>query len=229
MKLRVIFLILIFCFITVSVQARVPGRTYYDRQNNQFIYIIRAGDTFFNISQTFKIDLDRLKGLNYNLNPRSLQVGDQVLISINEDLNYHLTTSSDTLWEISQTSKLTMDDIIAYNRLENPNKLTVNEIILLPSLVAENNNIKVLEFYQKNGLVYVTGVARVFEATVNYAFETETGEVLMEGFTTATTGGPEWGKYIFKSYIPARANYLSVFHISAKDGSRLYEIRLELR
>ena len=228
MKVKLVSLIVLLCLLSAFVQAVVPGRTYFDEENNSFKYIIKQGDTLYNISRIFKIDLTSLQGLNNNLNPLTLQIGDKVLISKISG-NYHVVESGDTLWGISQKSDLTLKDIIAYNRIENPNYLLPGEVIFLPKIIEENNNIKVMEFEKKHGVVYVSGVARIFEATVNYALETGTGEVLSEGFTTALGGAPEWGKFGLKvTDIPERAQFLVIFSISARDGSRENEIRLEL-
>ena len=124
-----------------------------------------------------------------------------------------------------------LDDIIAYNRMTNPDLLLPGEVILIPeeSFIADSGSIKIMKYFDWNESVYVTGLARVFEGTINYALETEIGEVLDEGFTTATAGGPAWGEFnILINNIPEEANYLAIFSISAKDGSRQFEIKLDL-
>jgi len=207
----------------------VPGRTYLDQRNNSFKYIIAAGDTLYNISRIFKIDLARLQGLNNNLNPNTLQVGDQVNVSLNENLDYYVVKPGDSIWEISQKSNLSFSDIIVYNRIANPAYLVPGEVIFLPKIIGKSNNIKLMEFEKKYGVIYVSGVARVFEATINYTIESASGRILKEGFTTALTGAPEWGRFEFRVVgIPKNAHTLSVFSISAKDGSRRDEIRLKL-
>lgn len=230
MKVKIlVILIVILSIISISVQAVVPGRTYFDAKNNYFKYIIKAGDTLYNISRVFRIDLTRLQGLNNRLNPLTLQIGDVVIISINKNLEYYVIRPGDNLWKISQTRNYLLTDIIAYNKLENAAYLVPGEVIFLPKIIARSNNIKVMEFEKKHNVIYVSGVARVFEATVNYALETSTGQILKEGFTTALAGGPEWGRYDFRIIgIPARARYLTIFSISARDGSRQDLVKLEL-
>ena len=96
------------------------------------------------------------------------------------------------------------------------------------AFVAYSNNIKITEFSQEEG-VELSGLARVFEANLNYTFETEEREVLAEDFTTAAIAGPDWGEFSIEyDEIPENADYLVVFSISAKDGSRQDEVRLEL-
>jgi hypothetical protein len=43
----------------------------------------------------------------------------------------------------------------------------------------------------------VGGIARVFEATIDYAVVDNEGLILLEGVATASTGGPEWGEFAF--------------------------------
>jgi hypothetical protein len=59
MKIKIVLLIAILCLLSVSVQAVVPGRTYFDVENNNFKYIIKQGDTLYNIARIFKNDLAR--------------------------------------------------------------------------------------------------------------------------------------------------------------------------
>lgn len=225
---KTVLILLLLIVLSISVQAAVPGRTYSNAESNYFRYIVEAGDTLYDISRVFKISLEELQGLNYNVNPQTLEIGDEIIIRNNENLDYYLVHPGDTIWEISLSSDLSVDDIIAYNRLENPSDLSINEVLFLPEIVAVNNNIKVLDFEEKYGVIYISGVARIFEATVNYAFETREGKVLKEGFTTATIGAPQWGKFDIQDYKPEGAQIIAVFSISAKDGSRQDEIRLEL-
>src|SRR6056297_1925665 len=123
MKVKIILWIVILCIFSVSVQATNPGRIYFDEQNNNFQYIIRKGDTLYDISRLFNIDLTKLKELNSSLKPKNLEIGSKVNIKINEDLNYYVVQPGDTIWEISQKNNLTFRDIIAYNKISNPNKI----------------------------------------------------------------------------------------------------------
>ncbi len=212
---------------SASADAVVPGHSYIE--NNYFTHIVEPGDTFYKISRIFNTNISTLKELNPDLDPHRLQIGDKITININ--LDYHEVELGDTLWEISQMYNYKLDDIIAYNRMTNPDLLLPGEVILFPekSFIADSGSIKIIKFLDWNRSVYVTGLARVFEATINYALETEAGEVLDEGFMTATAGGPAWGEFnILINDIPEKAHYLAIFSISAKDGTRQFEIKLEL-
>ncbi len=229
MKVKIVLLVVILCIFSLSVQAVTPGRIYYNESKNNFQYIIKKGDTLYDISRLFNIQLTSLKKLNNKLNPKALQIGTQLNIDINEDLKYYVVQSGDTIWGISQGINLTVNDIIAYNKIKNPDKIIPGEVILIPQVIKSNENIKVMQFEKRYGVVHLSGVARVFEATVNYAFETKDGKLLKEGITMAATGAPQWGKFDFDIFsIPNEAQYIVIFTTSARDGTRQNEIKLEL-
>jgi hypothetical protein len=79
----------------------------------------------------------------------------------------------------------------------------------------------------------VTGEASVFEGTIQY--EVEDGHfVLLQGFATASAGGPAWGTFTINIQIP-EGNLpqngllrLVLFEESAKDGSRINELLVPL-
>lgn len=78
----------------------------------------------------------------------------------------------------------------------------------------------------------IQGEARVFEATLNWSVE-DGHYVYNEGFTTATMGAPEWGKFDFtfeikKSEEIAVLN-LVLFEVSAEDGSHNYTLLVPLK
>lgn len=224
----VILLILLLIIFSIPLQGRVPGRTYY--RNNKFIHIIELGDTLYHLSLKYKINLNQLQELNIELEPRRLQVGDQVTISISPRLNYHVIQPGDTLWAISRRNNISLNNLIANNRLDNPDYILPGEVILIPeAFIAESTNIKIEEFEQQKGRIKVSGISRVFEATVSYALETKEGQVLKEGFTTATTGGPAWGDFEIEiTDISPTADNLLIFWISPKDGSRQDVVKIEL-
>lgn len=232
MQKKIGLLIIIgFILFSVSGQAEVSSRTYFDVENYYFRHIIEAGDTFYNLSRQFKIDLNELQELNPELDANNLQVGEEIKIDISNELDYYIVQPGDTLWEISRRNGLELDKVIEVNNLINTNYLLPNEVLLLPegAVIAQDQNIKITEFKQEEKTVNISGLARAFEAHISYALETERGEVLLDGFTTALAAGPYWGSFgIELTDIPARANYLVIFTVSMKDGSRQDEVKLKL-
>ncbi len=77
----------------------------------------------------------------------------------------------------------------------------------------------------------VQGQARVYEATVQYRLLNESGDILTEGFTTASEGGPYWGDFeIIVDWVDNgdTSGTLLLFEESAKDGSEQHALTIEL-
>ncbi len=73
--------------------------------------------------------------------------------------------------------------------------------------------------------IVVTGVARVFEATVDWELLDNDGLVITNGFATASIGGPFWGEFTFPpnfSVAAREVGTLVVWETSAADGSRTH-------
>ena len=80
------------------------------------------------------------------------------------------------------------------------------------------------------GRLVVRGLARVFEATVQYEFED--GHYLFDqGFVTATEGAPGWGEFeivIDIAELPSGRYMVILYEESAEDGSRLHDAFLPI-
>ena len=126
----VISFLLIFSFtLTLTVNSLTPGRAY--QEEDYIKYIIGEGDTFYRLSRKFNISVNQIQELNPNLDPHSLQIGEEVLFSIG-DFNYHVVEKGDTLWKISQHYNYALNSIIEYNEPINPSYLLPGEVIILP-------------------------------------------------------------------------------------------------
>jgi hypothetical protein len=71
--------------------------------------------------------------------------------------------------------------------------------------------------------IEVTGIARAFEATVDWALYDNDGLELASGFTTASISGPDWGDMAFTipyTVTALQVGTLEVWETSAMDGSR---------
>ena len=81
--------------------------------------------------------------------------------------------------------------------------------------------------------VQVTGISNTFEANVLYEVQGSDGEVLDEGFTTATAGTGTWGEFAFEASWDAGATggaTLLVYQEDMESGGRqdVYEVPLQL-
>jgi hypothetical protein len=79
--------------------------------------------------------------------------------------------------------------------------------------------------------IFITGKAIVFEAVLNWTLKDGDKEI-KSGYQTTSAGAPEWGKFEFGLKIPEKesnsALRLVLFEVSAKDGSRNYELTIPI-
>jgi len=88
-----------------------------------------------------------------------------------------------------------------------------------------SDNIMVLSYNPANA--HVSGIARVFEGTINYEFRSAEGTMLAQGCITTASGAPDWGYYkLGPEEIPENTSELILYQASAKDGSMQDEIIL---
>jgi Immunoglobulin-like domain of bacterial spore germination/Sporulation and spore germination len=67
--------------------------------------------------------------------------------------------------------------------------------------------------------VTISGIASVFEATVNWEVDRADGSVVIQGFTNASIGAPGRGSWSDTVSLPAGSYVLRAYEISPKDGS----------
>lgn len=96
-------------------------------------------------------------------------------------------------------------------------------------VVIENEAFQIFEPYPNEKVqnqIVVRGLARVFEGTLNYAFE-DGHFILDQGFVTASEGAPAWGEFEFTINLenaPEGLYKVVLFEISAKDSSVVNEL-----
>lgn len=95
--------------------------------------------------------------------------------------------------------------------------------------VKSSDRIRVIQFGYDPMLISVSGIARVFEATLSYELLDAEGRVLAEGFTTALGGAPDWGYFNLEiTQIPPGTRKIVLFEHSMKDGTHLGEVEFEI-
>lgn len=111
--------------------------------------------------------------------------------------------------------------------------LTINGIEEIKPLVAGSGSIKLFEPGPGKHVTpgfRVSGIASVFEATVNYRILNREGEIVEESFTTAYDG-MNWGYFSFQPDFRLESDtrseiYLELFNIDAQDGSEINKFRI---
>jgi len=105
-------------------------------------------------------------------------------------------------------------------------------VAILPKKIYANERFKEVTIEKTgNHTFLIKGKGQIFEANFNWVVE-DGHEELKRGYTTADAGAPEWGNFSFTIDAPKkRANstlHLIIFELSAKDGSRQYELPILL-
>src|SRR5699024_12031385 len=93
------------------------------------IHVVRAGETLWQISNQYGVDMDNVILLNGLPNPDQLLIGQSLVIPVPE--TSYIVKSGDTLWSISQRFGVSMHSIIQSNQLVNPHFLTPGTRLLI--------------------------------------------------------------------------------------------------
>ena len=107
--------------------------------DNNFVYLVKPGDTLYSIARMYTTSVDDIKALN-NISEDNLLVGQTLLIPqttsnipITDDTQIIYTVKSgDSLWRIANTYGVSVNDLMMYNNLTS-NLLSVGDIIKIPN------------------------------------------------------------------------------------------------
>ncbi len=97
------------------------------------IYVVRPGDTLFEIARRFGVTVAELININQFVNPAELVIGQAILIPVSpmEPLRYRVV-AGDTLFQLAQTFNTTVAAIVQANQISNPNQIQVGTILTIP-------------------------------------------------------------------------------------------------
>jgi LysM repeat protein len=96
------------------------------------LYHIQPGDTFNVLAARFGVTAEAIIAANPGVNPRNLQIGQQVCIPGQPDCHYYQIRPGDTFFYLSQLFGITSATLQAANPGVDPNRLQVGQTICLP-------------------------------------------------------------------------------------------------
>lgn len=96
-----------------------------------FIYVVKAGDTLWQIANTFRVTMSSIIQVNQLQDPNQLVVG-QALVIPRED-TVHIVQPGEALWSIAQAYSTTVQAILQINNIPNPNSIYPGQVILIPA------------------------------------------------------------------------------------------------
>ena len=93
-------------------------------------YVVKPGDTLFNIAKRFNTTVDKLKEKN-NLNSNLLKISDTIIIPGTKNYQTYVVKTNDTLSSIANNFNTPKDILKQINNLETED-IVVGEILLIP-------------------------------------------------------------------------------------------------
>lgn len=97
------------------------------------IYVVKSGDTLFQIARRYGTTVEAISGANQLPNPAQLVVGQALVIPVSGQ--FHLVVAGDSLWKISRQYDVTVEDIIRINGLSPTAPLQIGRQLRIPSPV----------------------------------------------------------------------------------------------
>lgn len=104
-------------------------------------YIVKAGDTLWNIAKKYGISVDELKSLN-NLTSNALTIGQRLKVTSNNQIpstplpnteNYYIVQKSDSLYAIANKYGMTVNELKSLNNLSSNNLSIGQKLIIKPA------------------------------------------------------------------------------------------------
>lgn len=111
-------------------------------------YDIRPGDTLFEVSQRCRVGLTRIYDLNPRVDPRNLQIGQEIRLTGGEwsgngdqvasgewsgnGIRQYRVKAGDTPFSISQELGVTLLELLLANPDANPTRLAVGDVLMVP-------------------------------------------------------------------------------------------------
>ena len=102
-----------------------------NNQNNNLVYIVKNGDTLWNIAKKYNINVNDLKSVN-NLDTNLLSIGQELIIPETTDYKTYTVRSGDSLWKIANKYNISVDDLIQANNLTN-DILSIGQVLIIPN------------------------------------------------------------------------------------------------
>ncbi|MDD2585139.1 MAG: M23 family metallopeptidase [Syntrophomonadaceae bacterium] len=97
------------------------------------VHYIKKGDTLWDISRTYNVDLQTIMTIN-NMNKKSiLKIGQAIEIPSGSRSRVHIIRSGETMWDIAVKYDVTVEDIKKNNVNTNPRTLKIGDKLAIPN------------------------------------------------------------------------------------------------
>lgn len=112
--------------LTIGEELLIPKKTNVE----DISYVVKPGDTLFNIAKRYNISVDDLKSKNY-LENNLLKICETIIIPKTKNYQTYVVKTNDTIESIANNFNTTTIDIKRINNLLT-NDISVGQILLIP-------------------------------------------------------------------------------------------------
>lgn len=112
--------------ITVGTVLTIPTTTDSSANLNSSMYVVKAGDTLWNIAKRYNTTVEILMMMN-NLNTDLITIGQRLMVP---NKNVYVVKAGDTLWNIAKRNNTTVENLMMLNNL-NTDLIKPGQIIKL--------------------------------------------------------------------------------------------------
>ena len=95
------------------------------------IYVVKSGDTLFQIARRYGTTIQAISEANQLPNPAQLVIGQALVIPVSG--RFHLVAAGDSLWKISRQYGVTVEEIARINGLSQSAPLQIGRQLRIPS------------------------------------------------------------------------------------------------
>ncbi len=114
--------------LNIGEQLLIP--IHNDNSNNNLTYIVKPGDTLYNIAKRYNIDINDIKQIN-NLDSNLLKIGETLIIPNTSNYQNYVVKDNDTLESIADSFNISIEDIKRTNNMST-NDILIGQILLIP-------------------------------------------------------------------------------------------------
>ena len=112
--------------ITIGTVLTIPTTTDSSTNLNSSMYVVKAGDTLWNIAKRYNTTVEILMMMN-NLNTDLITIGQRLMVP---NKNVYVVKAGDTLWNIAKRNNTTVENLMMLNNL-NTDLIKPGQIIKL--------------------------------------------------------------------------------------------------
>jgi murein DD-endopeptidase MepM/ murein hydrolase activator NlpD len=150
-----------------------------DSDTNVLVHIVQRGETLFRIAEDYNLTTDQIAVANGIAAVDSIQVGQRLLIPIagasqlieatDPSFPTHQIKPGETLQSIAEFYGLTVNDLIAWNAIDNPDRIIIGQTLDLVSRtqppVSETSPLNILHVVQSGETLF--GIATTYNVALD--------------------------------------------------------------